>query len=586
MKFTVRSKMGIGFGLVLLAMAVGAWIMANSLQTVRERAALIRSESLPFAERAATMKLMAVEVQQYLTDVSATAEEDGYKDAEKAAQTYREALAAFKAMYVREKDAKMIAESDALGKAFEDMYAVGKRMAEVYGKEGREAGNAIMKEFDPKVDALAERLDPLQKDQFKEADDQVAGVVDDLTADLRKQVVLLILSLGIGLIAALWVSRDILKQLGAEPAAVAELANQVGQGHFDAVLGARTGREYGVHAAIVNMAQKLQEAFAEVRAKQAQAEEESAKASQATQAAQEAEARAERAKAEGMLAAATQLEKAVEIISSASEELSAQVTQSSRGTGVESQRITETATAMEEMNATVLEVARNASQASISSSEAREKALEGAKIVAQVVTGINSVQAVSVTMKEDMGELGKQAQGIGQIMNVISDIADQTNLLALNAAIEAARAGDAGRGFAVVADEVRKLAEKTMTATKEVGDAILGIQQGTKKNLVNVENAVTSIEQATALAKQSGEALQDIVRLVEVSTDQVRSIATASEQQSAASEEINRSIEEINQIAIQTTNAMTQSAQAVEDLAHQAQSLRTLIERMKSEGQG
>ena len=112
-------------------------------------------------------------------------------------------------------------------------------------------------------------------------------------------------------------------------------------------------------------------------------------------------------------------------------------------------------------------------------------------------------------------ELGKQAQGIGQILNVISDIADQTNLLALNAAIEAARAGEAGRGFAVVADEVRKLAEKTMTATGEVGEAIRNIQVGTQKNMSNVEQSVQAVVSATALADKSGNALVDIVNLVE-----------------------------------------------------------------------
>ena len=299
--------------------------------------------------------------------------------------------------------------------------------------------------------------------------------------------------------------------------------------------------------------------------------------------AREAQSAAERA-AEDMMQAAKELEKVVEGISSASEELSAQVEQSSRGTEMQSQRVAETATAMEEMNATVLEVAKNAAQASDSSSHARGKALDGAKIVAQVVAGIGTMQTVSLAMKEDMGALGRQAEGIGQIMNVISDIADQTNLLALNAAIEAARAGDAGRGFAVVADEVRKLAEKTQTATKEVGDAVSGIQLGTKKNLENVELAVSTIAQATQLANKSGEALQEIVNLVEISTDQVRSIAAASEEQSAASEEIHRNMEEINRISSETASAMGQSAQAVGDLASQAGTLHALIEKMNNGG--
>ena len=395
---------------------------------------------------------------------------------------------------------------------------------------------------------------------------------------LMASVVLALLS---GVILGVTTLRSITGPLGR----VMAFAKAVAGGDLSAhATGTFTAEMAQLNQTLEAMMDSLKTKIAEADQKTTEAAEQARLAGIATGEANEAKARAERAKAEGMIAAATQLEHVVEIISSASEELSAQIEQSSRGTEVQSSRVGETATAMEEMNATVLEVAKNASQASDSSTDARAKALEGASVVAQVVAGIGSVQAVSTLMREDMAALGKQAEGIGQIMNVISDIADQTNLLALNAAIEAARAGDAGHGFAVVADEVRKLAEKTMTATKEVGEAISGIQKGTKKNLDNVERAVASIAQATDLANTSGTVLQDIVRLVEVSTDQVRSIAAASEEQSAASEEINRSIEDINRISGETASAMTQSAQAVGDLATQAGSLRTLIEEMKNGG--
>jgi len=384
-------------------------------------------------------------------------------------------------------------------------------------------------------------------------------------------------SIGLGLL----LTRDVMNQLGEDPGYLSLVAGKIAGGDLDVVFRAQK-KLGGVYAVLQEMVKTMKGKIAEADAKSAEAAEEARKAQIATDEANAAKAQAERARAEGMIHAATQLEKVVEVVSSASEELSAQVEQSSRGTEEQSQRVAETATAMEEMNATVLEVAKNASQAADSSHDARAKALEGAAIVAQVIAGIHTMQTVSLSLKEDMGVLGKQAEGIGQIMNVISDIADQTNLLALNAAIEAARAGDAGRGFAVVADEVRKLAEKTMAATKEVGDAISGIQNGARKNQENVERAVTTIEQATTLAGQSGESLQQIVSLVEISTDQVRSIATASEQQSAASEEINHSIEEINRISRETATAMNQSAQAVGELANQAGTLRGLIENMKS----
>ena len=295
---------------------------------------------------------------------------------------------------------------------------------------------------------------------------------------------------------------------------------------------------------------------------------------------------AENALKEGILHSANQLEYVVEIVTSASEQLSAQIEQSSRGTEEQAHRIGETATSMEEMNATVLEVAKNASNAASSADLSRERAEEGSHVVSQLVKGIEDVQNQSYEMKTDMDNLGKQAEGIGQILNVISDIADQTNLLALNAAIEAARAGDAGRGFAVVADEVRKLAEKTMTATKEVGDAIRGIQDGTKQHIDRVERSGKTIKDVTELANTSGESLREIVSLAEATTDQVQSIATASEQQSSASEEINQSIESVSRISSETADAMRQSAQAVTELANQAQVLKGLIDEMKSEGGG
>ena len=281
---------------------------------------------------------------------------------------------------------------------------------------------------------------------------------------------------------------------------------------------------------------------------------------------------------------AEQLRGIVEIMSSASEELSTQVEQSSRGADEQANRVRETATAMEEMNATVLEVAKNAQQAAHLSNQARQQALEGSQIVSDAIKGIESVHTQSVTLKEDMGTLGKQADSIGQILSVIADIADQTNLLALNAAIEAARAGDAGRGFAVVADEVRKLAEKTVTATQEVGQAIVAIQDCTRKNISNVEQAGISIESATKLSVRSGESLKHIIDFVHMVNDQVQSIATASEQQSAASEEINHSVEQVAAISAETAQAMEEASKAVADLAVQSQSLQRLIEEMKRQG--
>lgn len=299
-------------------------------------------------------------------------------------------------------------------------------------------------------------------------------------------------------------------------------------------------------------------------------------------AAEEAKLRAESARREGMLAAAHQLESIAEALSSASSDLSHQIKRSDEGAEESSKMLSGAATAMNEMNATVQDVARNAGLASGASLETRDKALAGAKIVQNAVESITEVQTHSLSLKEDMNRLNEHAQAINQIMGVISDIADQTNLLALNAAIEAARAGDAGRGFAVVADEVRKLAEKTAHATTEVRTAIGGIQSGTNTAAAQMDAAVERVTQATGLAQRSGEALAEIVKMVESAGDQVRSIATAAEQQSATSEEINRAVSSISVIATETDDAMAQSTEAVEALVAQTQKLEQLIAALRS----
>ena len=393
-----------------------------------------------------------------------------------------------------------------------------------------------------------------------------------------------LLSLGF-LVAGALVAFALAQSIAVPVNKLVTAAVSISNGDLTATSGLNQKDEIGVlDGAIKGMVTTLIAKMGEADEQANIARQETEKANQATLEAHAAKEQAERAKIEGMLQAARQLEGVVQIVSSASEELSAQVEQSSRGADEQSGRVRETATAMEEMNATVLEVARNAQQAANLSQQAKQQALEGSQIVNEAVKGIESVHTQSIAIKQDMDALGKQAENIGKIMGVIADIADQTNLLALNAAIEAARAGDAGRGFAVVADEVRKLAEKTMTATQEVGQAITGIQEGTRKNIHNVEQVATSIEEATSLSVRSGESLKRILEFVHMVNDQVQSIATASEQQSAASEEINHSVEQVATISSETAQAMEQAAKAVSELAQQSQALQRLIIEMKSHG--
>ena len=290
------------------------------------------------------------------------------------------------------------------------------------------------------------------------------------------------------------------------------------------------------------------------------------------------------AKNDMILGACQRIEDVVSNANRASGELSAGILQSKKGAEVQARKISETASAMEQMSAVVIEVSRNATSAAELSAGARQKAEEGADVVLEVTRSIRSVQEQSRRLKEDMQTLGQHAQAVNRIMSVISDIADQTNLLALNAAIEAARAGESGRGFAVVADEVRKLAEKTMASTTDVDNAVRAIQQSADKNMRQVDEAVQTIEQATELTGRSGEALREIVSIVDGAATQVRAIATASEEQAVSSREMADAINEVDTVAGQTAQAMNNAARSVADLAGQTRTLHALVTEMRGKG--
>ena len=406
-----------------------------------------------------------------------------------------------------------------------------------------------------------------------------ASIEGDELYDSSKTLVsaLLILGIVVGVLLVFFLVRNVLQQLGKDPGELNGIAHRVVSGDYNIDDG---GKKLGVYASIVEMVTALKRNIENAQRESENAREQSRKAQEAMAQAEAASKEAQ-AKTEAMLVAADKLEAVGNVVSSASTELSAQIEQSDRGAAESATRLGEAATAMNEMNATVQEVAKNAGSASSASAETREKAEAGAQVVEKAVQSIEQVHQMSLELKDDMTQLNEHAQDITRIMGVISDIADQTNLLALNAAIEAARAGEAGRGFAVVADEVRKLAEKTMASTNDVGNAIKAIQESTAKSMVGVDNAVERIGEATELAGRSGEALQEIVATVEITADQVNAIATASEEQSAASEEINQSIVQVNDMSRQTAEAMGEAARTVSDLAAQAQGLTELIEAMK-----
>ncbi len=387
--------------------------------------------------------------------------------------------------------------------------------------------------------------------------------------------------LGLGVLFAVFALIQIRARLTAPLEAIRHYALAVARGEKTALTGRFLREMDDLRTALTGMVAHLEDASRTCRESEAEALRQHRSAEEAL-----AKSRAEEAEVSTLLAnmntAAAKAQAVSEKIFAAIGELTGRVNSVSQGVEVQRDRMTETATAMEEMTGTIIEVARNAASAAKSAEHSKQNAATGAAGVRRAVASIERVRDRILTLKETMAQLGQQAEGIGRVITVINEIADQTNLLALNAAIEAARAGDAGRGFAVVADEVRKLAEKTMAATKEVGDAVERIQARAQENVTAVEQAAGDIVDSAREATDSGRFMEEIVGIVDDTALQVASIATASEEQSAAGEEINRAVSEVTRVAQETAQGMEQSSHALVEVSSLVEELDMIIQGLAS----
>ncbi|MBI5186941.1 MAG: methyl-accepting chemotaxis protein [Nitrospinae bacterium] len=251
------------------------------------------------------------------------------------------------------------------------------------------------------------------------------------------------------------------------------------------------------------------------------------------------------------------------------------------GSREQSNKTGQVAAAMEEMSATVNEVAQNASNVAGAAKNATSVAMEGGEIVRKTIEGMEKISRTVENSSAIMKGLGKSSEKIGDIVKVIDDIADQTNLLALNAAIEAARAGEQGRGFAVVADEVRKLAERTTTATKEIAQMINEIQKETYNAVNAMAEGTDQVQDGTDLARKAGSSLEEIVSAVNKVSDMISQIATAVEQQSAATEEITNNIATISKVSEEAEKKAEQSSNTCKEVEALAQELKKSVAKFK-----
>jgi methyl-accepting chemotaxis protein len=246
-------------------------------------------------------------------------------------------------------------------------------------------------------------------------------------------------------------------------------------------------------------------------------------------------------------------------VAASSEQISASTQEIASTSTSQSSEASNISELFKELSLAINSVAASAEEAAELSNDTVKTAREGGHVVQTSLEGMQAVNTKMAKLEED-------SRKIGDIIEVIDDIAEQTNLLALNAAIEAARAGEQGRGFAVVADEVRKLAERSGEATKEITTIIKVMQENTRQSVQAVSDSV-------AQSSKTGQAFDQIVEMVNNSSQKVNEIAAACEEEAAQAAEVMSSVESISASSEESAAASEETAATCQSLAHLAEEL-------------
>ena len=555
---TIKVKIFGILGLILLL--TGGGIGMAVIQLKAQGPELVRTENqvrqvsesaVPLLVTIKEIKADVIQVQGWLTDISATRGlpnfDDGFAEAEAFAKKFTNDVELARNLATKLGMQGILKALDELETAFPPFYAGGKKMAQAYVDAGPEAGNPQMEVFDNVAETMGEATDKLVK-LVEEATSSNMSDLQSLAKNVREDneslvAVLIVLSL----VAAVVMVAGVLVLYKTITNSFSHLNADV-----EAVMSDST-------SIVLNLSPDQQDEFGpvaaalfafqdnKIRASQAAEEQKKARDAQAARSSKLEELAAEfdgsvrgflgetklatdtmKSSADGMVTTAEQTTQQATAVTTASEEASTNV-----------QTV---ASAAEELSSSIHEISRQVTQ----SSDIASKAVDDAANTNEKIQG-----------------LAAAANKVGEVVNLITDIADQTNLLALNATIEAARAGESGKGFAVVASEVKNLANQTAKATEEIDSQINNIQNATQEAV----EAIQGISKTIGEIQEIGSA---IAAAVEEQGSATKEIARNVEQAAAGTNEVSSNISGVNQAATETGQSAIQVLDAVETLTIQS----------------
>jgi methyl-accepting chemotaxis protein len=495
-KLDVVGQITLGFVLVGLIFLGAMLKVGSSFSDVEKSIRQIDEKNLPYVLTVDGMDLNRSEVQQFLTDVSATHDPAAYQEAAEAARNFQNGIDKFKQLYRSENKIEKLNQVEEIEASFNRLYASGKAMSEAYITQGIDAGNVLMKGnntiagFDKDSETLLKELAKFREEQVSAARQASTNILNQATAALWAIIIGGVLAFLVVLAIAFFIIRTVKHQLGGELQYAGQVMARITDGDLSVPVRVQTNDTNSMLFRMNQMSDSIAMIVSEVRSNTMN-------------------------------------------ITTSAQQIAAGVDDLSQRTEEQASTLEETASSMEELTATVKQNAENAKHANQLAATASSIAVKGGHVVGEVV--------------QTMASISTSSKKIVDIISVIESIAFQTNILALNAAVEAARAGEQGRGFAVVASEVRNLAQRSAAAAKEIktliGDSVDKVEAGSRQvdqagatmdEIVNAVKRVTDIMYEISAASNEQSAGIEQVNQAIIQMDEVTQQNAALVEEAAA----------------------------------------------------